>query len=286
MALKSERDALEAKYQESLTREGDRDAKISQLNEQLLEVRSHLTDLSTERDELSQAKINLQQQVEKNESTVQELQDKLAQAASAVSTNTRQLQTAQNDLRSALRRADDAEKTQKSLQAEGTELMRSLEEMRPKIVELTGAKLDLAEKVESLEHNLRSRDSAIAQLESDLEESRDKYEQLAQVWKDKLASQEKRQIETQNSSADLQKAYTEVQEELDSALVSLRSLEAQRANQHQEASRRLEEIAQLSSLTHTQGQELDTLRQELEASQKTHVRSQNVFLISDSFLPK
>jgi len=34
--------------------------------------------------------------------------------------------------------------------------MRSLEEMRPKIVELTGAKLDLAEKVESLEHNLRT----------------------------------------------------------------------------------------------------------------------------------
>ena len=272
MALRSERDVLEAKYQESLIKEGDRDARISQLDEQLLQMRSHLADLSTERDELSQAKTSLQQQVEKNESAVNELQAKLAQAASAVSSHTRQLQTVQNDLKSALRRADDAEKTQKSLQAEGTELMRSLEEMRPKIVELTGTKLDLAEKVETLEHNLRSRDAVVAQLELDLEESRDKYEQWEQVWKAKLAWQEKRQIEAQGSSADLQKAYTEVQEELDSALVSLRSLEAQRTNQHQEASRRLEEIAQLSLLSHTQGQELDALRQEVEARQKAHVR--------------
>ena len=271
MALKSERDILEAKYQESLTKEGDHDARISQLDEQLLQMRSHHSDLSTERDELSQAKIILQQQVEKNESAVQELQDKLVQAASAISMNTRQLQTTQTDLRTALRRADDAEKTQKSLQAEGTELMRSLEEMRPKIVELTGAKLDLAEKVESLEHNLRNRDSVIAQLESDLDEFRDKHEQMEQVWKGKLASQEKRQLEAQSSSSDLQKAYDEIQEELDSALVSLRSLESQRTNQHQEASRRLEEISHLSSLSHAQGKELDAIRQELEASQKAHV---------------
>ena len=240
-------------------------------------MRSHLGDLSTEKDELSQTKIILQQQVEKNESAVKELQDKLVQAASVVSSNTRQLQMTQTDLRSALRRADDAEKTQKSLQAEGTELMRSLEEMRPKIVELTGAKLDLAEKVESLEHNLRNRDSVIAQLESDLDEFRDKYEQLEQVWKGKLASQEKRQLEAQSSSADLQKAYNEIQEELDTALVSLRSLESQRTNQHQEASRRLEEISRLSSLSHAQGQELDALQQEFEASQKAHVCRHSFF---------
>ena len=277
MALKSERDILEAKYQESLTKEGDHDARISQLDEQLLQMRSHHSDLSTERDELSQAKIILQQQVEKNESAVQELQDKLVQAASAISMNTRQLQTTQTDLRTALRRADDAEKTQKSLQAEGTELMRSLEEMRPKIVELTGAKLDLAEKVESLEHNLRNRDSVIAQLESDLDEFREKHEQMEQVWKGKLASQEKRQLEAQSSSSDLQKAYDEIQEELDSALVSLRSLESQRTNQHQEASRRLEEISHLSSLSHAQGKELDAIRQELEASQKAHVCRHSFF---------
>ena len=271
MALKSEWDALEAKHQESLTKESERNARISQVDEQLLQMRGHLSDLSTERDELSQAKIDLQQQVEKNESAVHELQDKLAQAAAAVSINTRQLHTTQSDLRSALRRADDAEKTQKSLQAEGTELMRSLEEMRPKIVELTGAKLDLAEKVESLEHSLRNRDSVIVQLESDLDESRDKYEQSEQVWKGKLALQDKRQLEAQGSSANLQKAYNELQEELDSALVSLRSLEVQRTTQHQEASRRLEEISRLSSLSHAQGQELEALRQELEARQKAHV---------------
>ncbi|KJA13830.1 hypothetical protein HYPSUDRAFT_95116, partial [Hypholoma sublateritium FD-334 SS-4] len=115
----------------------------------------------------------------------------------------------------AIRRAEDAERMQQSLQAEGTSLMRALDAMQSKIVELTGAKLDLAEKVESLEHTVRSRDTFISQLENDLGEAREETERIEKAWEEKLAEQEKRHREIQNGTTDIQKAHAELQEELD-----------------------------------------------------------------------
>ncbi|KJA19779.1 hypothetical protein HYPSUDRAFT_1094472, partial [Hypholoma sublateritium FD-334 SS-4] len=76
--------------------------------------------------------------------------------------------------------------------------------MRPKIVELTGAKLDLAEKVESLKHTVRSRDTFISQLENDLGEAREETERIEKAWKENLAEQEKRHREIQNGTTDIQ----------------------------------------------------------------------------------
>jgi predicted nucleic acid-binding Zn-ribbon protein len=92
------------------------------------------------------------------------------------------------------------------------------------------------------------------------------------TWKERLAAQEKRHREAQTGTSDVQKAYIELQEELDTALVSLRNLESQRTNSHQEAARRLEEIEQLKDQSQTQGEELDALRHEVEARRKAHVR--------------
>jgi len=149
--------------------------------------------------------------------------------------------------------------------------MRALDEMRPKIVELTGAKLELAEKVESLEHTIRSRDSVIIQLENDLEEARDLQGETEATWKERLAEQERRHKETQTGASDIQRAYTDRQEELDTALASLRNLETQRANSHQEAARRLEEIERLKDRIQSQEEELDALRHEVEARRTAHV---------------
>lgn len=208
---------------------------------------------------------------EAHETTIKGHQEKLASAESSLTGQARQIQSIQTELKNANRRADDAEKTQKSLQAEGTKLMQALDEMRPKIVELTAVKLELGEKIESLEHTIRNRDSVIVQLENDLGEARQQNEQMEEVWKQRLAEQEKRHREVQNGSADIQKAYNELQEDLDTALASLRNLESERTNQHQEASRRLEEIERLQHLTQTQGEELENLRRELEARRKSHV---------------
>lgn len=249
----------------------DLQSKISALDASLTEARDKLLAAEKERDVAFQEKSTLQEQTHSLEVSIKEHQERLKQAAAALATNTRQVQSTQNELKNAIRRAEDAERMQKSLQTEGESLMRSLDEMRPKIVELTGAKLDFAEKVESLEHTLRGRDSFISQLENDLGEARDQLEQVENSWKTKLTEQEKKHREIQNGNTDIQKAYAELQEEMDTALASLRNLESQRATQHQEAARRLEEMERLTNLSQTQAEELDDLRKELDARTKARV---------------
>jgi chromosome segregation ATPase len=269
--LKAEKDALESQASEMSTSATDLQSKISTLDASLTEARDKLLAAENERDVAFQEKSTSQEQTHSLEISIKEHQERLKQAAAALATNTRQIQSTQSELKNAIRRAEDAERTQKSLQTEGESLMRSLDEMRPKIVELTGAKLDLAERVESLEHTLRGRDSFISQLENDLGEARDQLEQVENKWKTKLTEQEKKHREIQNGNTDIQKAYAELQEEMDTALASLRNMESQRATQHQEAARRLEEMERLTNLSQTQAEELDTLRKELDARTKARV---------------
>ncbi|KJA28608.1 hypothetical protein HYPSUDRAFT_197438 [Hypholoma sublateritium FD-334 SS-4] len=273
--LKGEKESLETRVSALSTADIDHQTQISALDGFLSETRAKLTVVEKEKGAAVQEVARLEQHSHSLELTVTKHQDRLGQAGAALATSARQVQTTQADLKSAIRRAEDAERMQQSLQAEGTSLMRALDEMRPKIVELTGAKLDLAEKVESLEHTVRSRDTFISQLENDLGEAREETERIEKDWKEKLAEQEKRHREIQNGTTDIQKAHAELQEELDTALASLRTLEAQRSNQHQEAARRLEEVERLTNLSQTQGEELDTLRQELEARTKARDEEQD-----------
>ena len=266
--MKGEKESVESKVSELSTTEIELQSQITALNTTLTQTRDKLTAVEKEYAVTTQEVSRLQGLSESLEFSVREHQDRLGQAATALATSTRQVQSTQVELKSAIRRAEDAERTQQSLQAEGTNLMRALDEMRPKIVELTGAKLELAEKVESLEHTIRSRDNFITQLENDLGEAREQAETAEKSWKEKLADQEKRHREIQNGTTDIQKAHAELQEELESTLASLRSLESQRTAQHQEATRRLEEIEQLTRLSESQAGELDNLRRELEARSK------------------
>lgn len=282
-SLKLERDGLEHQISDASTTETEWKTQKSLLEETLAKTREQLSTSEKERDSSSQENLRLQSLVKSHETSIEELQEKIVQAASALATMTRQLQSAQNELRVANRRADDAEKTQQSLQGEGTNLMRALDEMRPKIIELTGAKLELAEKVASLEHTIRSRDSVIVQLENDVEEARDLNGEAEATWKERLAEQERRHKETQTGASDIQKAYTECQEELDTALASLRNLETQRANSHQETARRLEEIERLKNQMQSQGEELDALRHEIEARRQAHVSDSLISLIESHF---
>ncbi|KAF8910037.1 hypothetical protein CPB84DRAFT_1347827 [Gymnopilus junonius] len=274
-SLKSERDNLESTAAESAATEAKLTTQISEFQNEITKIRQELSTVKEERGSLSHEQSRLQQLTEAHENTIKGHEEKLVAAASSISGQTRQIQSIQGELKNANRRADDAEKTQKNLQAEGTKLMQALDEMRPKIVELTAVKLELSEKIESLEHTIQNRDGVILQLENDLGEARDQNEQMEEVWKQRLTEQEKRHKEVQNGSADIQKAYNELQEDLETTLASLRNLESERANQHQEASRRLEEIEHLRHFSQTQGEELESLRRELEARKKSHEEEQD-----------
>ncbi|KAG1774043.1 hypothetical protein EV702DRAFT_1180990 [Suillus placidus] len=152
-----------AKHEKDEIHESQWKAKHAGLEEQHSSLQEH-------RDALLEERASLQSQ----------LQQKLGEVASELS-----------DLRAANRRAEEAERTQKDLQTEGTRLMQSLDEMRPKFVELTSTKMDLMERIDKLEHEKNSRDTFISKLETE----------AAQVHKEADSSQEKDKLQQETSQA-------------------------------------------------------------------------------------
>lgn len=199
--------------------------------------------------------------MEFNQSAIKQLQQKLGELASEVTSSDRALQNVQGELRAALRRAEESEKTQRDLQADGTRLMQSLEEMRPKIVELTSVKLELMEQIEGLEHEKRSRDTLISKLEVALNEGSEREEEAAKLRKESDTLREKDNRSLQQSVSELQRGYSILEAELQSAQATVKMLETERTRMRQtevqqadlsnrmnaEVRRREEEISQLES---------------------------------------
>ena len=249
-----------------------------------------------------------------NQSAVKQLQQKLGELASEVTSSDRALQNAQGELRAALRRAEESEKTQKDLQAEGTRLMQSLEEMRPKIVELTSVKLELMEQIEGLEHEKRSRDILISQLEVALNEGTEREAEAAKLRKDSDALREKDNRSLEQSVADLHHGYSLLEAELQSAQATVKTLEAERTRMRQtevqqadlgnrmnvSARRREEEISQLESalassrkneaeqsqLIHHYRTEIEALQSELVAKEEELESVQKTPIIDDDDGPR
>ncbi|KAK0500720.1 hypothetical protein EDD18DRAFT_1145580 [Armillaria luteobubalina] len=143
-----------------------------------------------------------------------------------------------------------------------------------------GAKLELSERADSLEATLRSRDATIAQLEATLDEDRDHKEQAKLKLNETLARHEKDRLSEQEASKKLQTDLTEMQEELESAFASIRSLEAERSGYHHDTVRQLQEIEHLNKSTVAQAQELAALRQEI--SERNDFRKDDEELMSQA----
>jgi chromosome segregation ATPase len=225
-------------------------------------MQQELSSATADRNELSQEKSSLHSQSAMAQKAFTEVQEKLTMALTELATSSRQLHGAQAELRNANRRAEEAEKTQKDLQTEGTNLMRSLDEMRPKIVELTGVKLELGEQVDALEQAMRSRDATIMQLESAVDEIRDQKESAEKLRAEILAAHLKEQSSAMENSTELQKAFAELQAEFEISRASVLTLEAERSRHHQAASRQLEEIDRLTNVLQTQAEELSSTQRE------------------------
>lgn len=151
--------------------------------------------------------------------------------------------------------------------------MRSLDEMRPKIVELTDIKLELTERVNSLENSLGDRDGIIAQLESSLHELREHKEVVDELLRDAESLREADRSAAQDNVAELQQGYTEMQSELEAALASVRELEVERSSHRQAAARQLEELEKLNATVHSLKEEAASLRGELEERKLAEVEN-------------
>ncbi|KAH8119958.1 hypothetical protein DFH11DRAFT_20706 [Phellopilus nigrolimitatus] len=131
--LKNDHKELQRDLGSKMTTGEELQKSIATLGDKLRSSEDELSDIASERDTLAAANDTLTSQLQANEQSVVELELKFSQAVSDLSAVTRQFETSQVELRTTLERAEDAEKAQHDLQEEGLGLMRSLDEMRPKI---------------------------------------------------------------------------------------------------------------------------------------------------------
>ncbi|KAG2155647.1 hypothetical protein DEU56DRAFT_317144 [Suillus clintonianus] len=146
--------------------------------------------------------------------------------------------------------------------------MQSLDEMRPKFVELTSAKMDLMERIDKLEHEKNSRDTFISKLELALSEAVDREAEAAQVQKEANSSQEKDTVSLQQSIIELQQGYAELQAELESSQAAVLSLEGDRTQLRQIEGRQLEIIDRLSVESNQHSQAMSLLESDLRSYRK------------------
>ena len=164
------------------------ETKFAELDKAHSSIQAQLSSVTAEREASEQAKVVAMTRADDTQKVLAELQEKLTQAATELATNSKQLHNVQSELKRANRRAEEAEKIQSDLQTEGTNLMRSLGEMRPKIVELTNIRLGLVEKIDELEGIIRKKKDIISQLEASLDEAKERESQSARAkQKDELA---------------------------------------------------------------------------------------------------
>lgn len=228
-------------------------------------LKAQLESVDTDREKILRDRTSVEADLTSLRAQVDELTQRLQETASAMEISKSQLESAQLTTKEATKRAEDAEQSRRDLQAEGSTLMKSLEEMRPKIIELTGAKMELGEKAGALERALKSRDATIAQLEGSIDEVQDRLEQSEKDWLFKSTHSERALALAQQATIEAQHAHVKLQDELTSALASIRNLESERSTFHQDAARRMEDFERISAQSSTQEQELSALREEVEA---------------------
>ncbi|KAG6911341.1 hypothetical protein DXG01_001012 [Tephrocybe rancida] len=273
--LKLERDGIDEQCQLHSAASSEFEAQLSQVQALYAETLEKLATVSSEKAALAEAKADVEDRGQSTEKMLSELQEKLVAAASTIATNSRQLQTVQNQLKATTRRAEDAEKTQKALQGEGTNLMRALDEMRPKIVELTGVKLELTETISSLDRELRNSADTVSHLTNNLKTMAEEKEELVKQLEEHAAQRLKERELAVSDSSDFQKAYTELQESFDVANASVRNFEAERSRHHQETARRIEELETLTVTSLTQAEEIFALRAEVEIARNARDEGQD-----------
>lgn len=239
------------------------EAKCAELEKAHTSVQAQLTSTTSEKDALEQAKVAATTRADDAQKTLAELQGKLTHAATELAANSKLLHNVQSELKRVTRRAEEAEKIQSALQAEGTNLMRSLNEMRPKIVELTNIRVELIERIDELEGIIRKKEDTISQLEASLDEAEERESQSARERQKEELARKKGESSSQQNLLHMQKGYVELEAEVEALKASLKDREAERESYHQLALRRLEEVDRLTFSVQAQTELLNTAEREL-----------------------
>ena len=262
--MKAESDSLRSQLQSKIESAQGLESKYAELEKAHSFAQAQLTFLTSEKGELEQARVAASTRADGTQKVLAELQEKLTQTAKELAASSKQFHSVQNELKRATRRAEEAEKIQSDLQNEGTNLMRSLNEMRPKIVELTNIRVELIERVDELEGIIRKKEDTISQLEASLDDANERESQSARSRQREELVRKKDESSSQQNLLHVQKAYAELEAEVEALKTSLKDREAERESYHQLALRRLEEVDRLTFSVQAQTELLNTAERELE----------------------
>jgi len=262
-----EKDILQDKLNASSNRENALQGQNHELATLHKEMTSTIAALTAERDSHTTLIGTLTAQHSEATSALQNLRTNLTSQTVKLTDLEYRLQHAQSDAQSAFRRAEDAERSHKNLQNENVGLMASLNEMRPKLVELTEEKLNLTDRVGTLEAQKRELQAAVGKIEEVLDEARAQVEVLTQE-REKGQSAKASEVERLKREAEETKTRaTQVEDELQGALASVRDLEAERGIHRQAVERYQHEMDRLDA-------ELAALRVQMGTLQGEAVEAQ------------
>lgn len=253
-------------------------------------LRAKLDSVQAEFDSVSNAHAGLQathaelsSQSQKNASALADLNRKLSIESGKQTLTEKKVKTLQSEVAAANKRADEAELAHKGLQNENVGLMASLNEMRPKVMQLTEEKLSLMEVIEKVEESKYALEGTISQLEGQIDEVKAKCESLEE---EKKALEKERDADQENATADVERiqvALSQTEEELQIAVRSIQDLETER-NVHRQAVERYQlemdrldsELAELRAQHSTLQDELAIQRSAREADAVQLIESAQV----------
>jgi len=242
-----EKDAL----QDKLNASSNREKALQEQNQELAalhgEMKSTIAALTAERVTHTAHIGTLTAQHSEATSALHHLQTNHTSQAVRLTDLEHRLQQALSDAQAACRRADDAERSHKNLQNENVGLMASLNEMRPKLVQLTEEKLNLTDRVGTLEAQKRELQTAVSRVEEELYGARAQVEALTQE-REKGESTKASEVERLKREIEETKTRaTQVEDELQGAHASVRDLEAERGIHRQAVERYQHEMDRLDA---------------------------------------
>ncbi|KAK4686182.1 hypothetical protein P7C73_g3947, partial [Tremellales sp. Uapishka_1] len=183
----------------------------------LAELQSAHAILQTSHDTLSTDQNALQSSYDGLQSTHSELKDsfstslsKIASLEHSLESTKTELASTKNDFSTASKRAESVEKRRAALQNENDDLVKQLEEMRGKVIEIMEEKVDMAARIESLEAKGKSWDNERRELMAGAEEAKYLHDQMTSLAEEnRVLVEQMAEVETLKSNYGLREAELE-----------------------------------------------------------------------------
>ena len=272
-----EKDALQDKFNASSNREKALQGQNHELATLHEEMKTTIAALTAKRDSHIAHISTLTAEHSEATSALQNFRTNLASQTAKLTNLEHRLQQTQSDAQTAFKRAEDAERSHKNLQNENVGLMASLNEMRPKLVELTEEKLNLTDRVGTLEAQKRELQAAVGKVEEELDETRVQVEVLTQE-REKGQNAKASEMERLKREIEETKTHTtQVEDELQGALASVRDLEAERGIHRQAVERYQHEMDRLDAELAALRVQIGTLQGEAVETQAQHDQALTAF---------